>query len=37
MQAGLEIVESLKRPLHEDIDPIERASKENNDVELGEE
>ena len=37
IQADLETVESLKTPVDEDIDPLERASKENNDVELGEE
>ena len=36
IQAGLETVESLKTPVDEDIDPLERASKENNYVELGE-
>ena len=28
IQAGLETVESLKTPVDEDIDPLERASKE---------
>ena len=37
IQAGLETVESLKTRVDEDIDPLERAFKENNDVELGEE
>ena len=37
IQAGLETEESLKAPADEDMDPIERASKENNDVELAEE
>ena len=37
IQAGLETVVSLKTPADEDIDLLERASKENNDVELGEE
>ena len=36
IQDGLETVESLKISVDEDIDP-QRASKENNDVELGEE
>ena len=36
-QARLETLESLKTPVDENIDPLERASKENNDVELGEE
>ena len=37
IQAGLETVESLKAPVDEKIDPLERVSKESNDVELGEE
>ena len=37
IQAGLETVESSKTPVDEDTDPLDRASKENNDVELGEE
>ena len=37
IQAGLKTVESLKTPVDKDIDPLKRASKENNDVELGEE
>ena len=37
IQAGLETVESLKTLVDEDIDLLDRASKENNDVELGEE
>ena len=37
IQASLETVKSLKTPADEDIDPLERASKENNNEELGEE
>ena len=37
LQARLETVESLKTHVDEDIDRLERASKENNNVELGEE
>ena len=37
IQPGLETVGSLKIPVDEDIDPLERAPKENKDVELGEE
>ena len=37
IQAGLKTVERLKTPEDEDIDPLERASKEKNDVEFGEE
>ena len=37
IQAGLKTVESLKTPVDKDIDPLKRASNENNDVELGEE
>ena len=37
IQAGLEIVQSLKTPVDEDMDPLKRASKENNSVKLGEE
>ena len=36
IQTGLETLESLKTPPDEDIHPLERASRENNDVELGE-
>ena len=32
----LETAESLKTSVDEDVDPLERASKGNNDVELGE-
>ena len=36
IQAGLEAVESLKISVDDDIDPLKRASKKNNELELGE-
>ena len=36
IQAGLETTRSLKTRVDKDIDPLERTSKENNDVKLGE-
>ena len=36
IQAGLETVESLNTPVDDDIDSLERAYKQNNDLQIGE-
>ena len=36
IQAGLETAESLKTPVDDDIDSLERAYKQNNDLQIGE-